>query len=158
MGIIKENGTDESDADQRSWSPPSGTVVDNGIIEARNWDFHLQAHAAEQGTAKPAYYYVLYDEIIRKQQIQSPLENHADLLQDLMHNMCYLFGRATKAVSVCPPACYASLLCAMVKCYLKSYHEQEMVSSAGGSIAGDGGARLPDLRLHENVCDRMPYI
>lgn len=32
--------------------------------------------------------------------------------------MCYLFGRATKGVSLCPPAYYADLICDRGRCYL----------------------------------------
>ncbi len=45
----------KEDAD-RSSNLPNGTVVDRGVTEARNWDFFLQAHAAIQGTARPAHY------------------------------------------------------------------------------------------------------
>lgn len=34
------------------------------------------------------------------------------------HNLCYLFGRATKSVSICPPAYYADLVCERGRCYI----------------------------------------
>ena len=54
-----------SDAD-RSSNPKNGTVVDRGVTEARNWDFFLQSHTALQGTARPAHYYIVLDEIFAK--------------------------------------------------------------------------------------------
>jgi len=101
-----------------SSNPQNGTVVDRGVTEARNWDFYLQAQAAIQGTAGPAHYYTVLDEIFRDRKVQAPFQNAADALEDLTHNMCYLFGRATKAVSICPPAYYADLVCESARCYL----------------------------------------
>ena len=54
--------TADSDAD-RSANPMPGTVVDRGISESRHWDFFLQAHSAIQGTARPAHYFTVWDEI-----------------------------------------------------------------------------------------------
>lgn len=48
---------------ERSFNPQPGTVVDRGISEARNWDFYLQAHSALQGTARPAHYFTVWDQI-----------------------------------------------------------------------------------------------
>ncbi|KAI1829183.1 hypothetical protein CBS147337_10022 [Penicillium roqueforti] len=93
--------TKAEDSD-RSTNPQNGTVVDRGVTEARNWDFFLQAHAALQGTARPVHYYIVYDEMFRDEKVQQPFQNAAGALEGLTHNMCYLFGRATKAVSVCP--------------------------------------------------------
>ncbi|TKA72743.1 hypothetical protein B0A55_09952 [Friedmanniomyces simplex] len=90
--------TQVQDAD-RSGNPPNGTVVDRGITEAQNWDFFLQAHAAIQGTARPARYFVLWDDIFRGSTIRAPFAHAADVLEDLTHTMCYLFGRATNAVN-----------------------------------------------------------
>ncbi|KAJ6439029.1 Piwi, PAZ and DUF1785 domain protein [Purpureocillium lavendulum] len=96
----------------RSGNTKPGTVVDRGVTEARGWDFFLQAHAALQGTARPCHYYIVHDEIFRQiyaKAILPPYQNIADIVEDLTHDMCYLFGRATKAVSLCPPAYYADL-------------------------------------------------
>ena len=97
--------TTEQDCD-RSGNTKPGTIVDRGVTEARNWDFFLQAHAALQGTARPCHYYIVHDEIFRQvyaKSVPPPFQNIADIVEDLTHNMCYLFGRATKAVSLCPP-------------------------------------------------------
>ncbi|KJK86218.1 hypothetical protein H633G_09939 [Metarhizium anisopliae BRIP 53284] len=85
--------TTEQDCD-RSGNTKPGTVVDRG------------------GTARPCHYYIVHDEIFRQvyaKSIPPPFQNIANIVEDLTHNMCYLFGRATKAVSLCPPAYYADL-------------------------------------------------
>jgi len=51
---------------------------------ARNWDFILQAHAAVQGTARPAHYFVVYDKIFRSRKVQAPFQNSREVLENLM--------------------------------------------------------------------------
>lgn len=54
--------TKEEDAD-KSGNPKNGTVVDRGVTSERHWDFFLQAHTGLQGTARPAHYIVVQDQI-----------------------------------------------------------------------------------------------
>ena len=153
--------TKEGDADRYS-NPQNGTVVDRGVTEARNWDFYLQAHSAIKGTARPAHYYVVLDEIFRYVKPTPPFRNAADTLEDLTHNMCYLFGRATKAVSICPPAYYADLVCERARRYMSRYFDASSDASTTGSVAGGAGSEgSPDsgaVRLHPDVKDTMFYI
>lgn len=139
-----------------------GTVVDHGVTEVRNGDFSMQAHKAIQGTARPAHYYVVVDEIF--QRLKSPqgrLKNISDIVEDLTHNLCYLFGRTTSAVSICPPAYYADLVCERARCYLSGLYDPSTASSSG-SVAGGGPATQEPqsnmVKLHENVQDTMFYI
>ena len=130
--------TKSEDAD-RSANPKNGTVVDRGVTEARNWDFYLQAHTALQGTARPAHYYILLDEIFSKRKISQGYANVADYLEDLTHSMCYGFGRATKAVSLCPPAYYADIVCERTRCYLTELFDMRTPSGTpAGSLASGG--------------------
>lgn len=152
--------TRKDDAD-RSSNPQSGTIVDRGVTESSNWDFFLQAHSAIQGTARPAHYYIIYDEIFRGKSVPAPFTNAADVLEDLTHNICYLFGRANKAVSVCPPAYYADLACERARCYLHGLMDptSSAASVASGQVSSPGQAADPSLvRLHGNVRDSMFYI
>ncbi|KAK1348023.1 hypothetical protein LUQ84_002718 [Hamiltosporidium tvaerminnensis] len=84
-----------------------GTCVDE-VGHPLFFDFYLVSHYALQGTARPVRYQVLYDD--------SKLG--VDLLQEYIHSMCYLYARATKAVSVVPPIYYAHLAAARAKCYI----------------------------------------
>ena len=65
--------------------------------------------------AKPAHYIVILDEI-RDNKVLG-----ANQLEKITHNLCYLYGRATKAVSICPPAYYAHLICLRARCYISNY-------------------------------------
>lgn len=150
--------TEQKDADKFN-NTKNGTVVDRGITEARNWDFFLQAHTALKGTARPAHYFTVWDEIFSTQKPKPPFQNNADVLENLTHNMCYLFGRATKAVSVCPPAYYADLVCERARCYLSGVFDPV---AQGGSVssgsAGGQAAEESDVRIHENVRNVMFYV
>lgn len=154
--------TKKEDAD-RNGNPMNGTVVDRGVTEARNWDFFLQAHTAVQGTARPAHYYVIYDQIFRD--VESiEFTTAADALEDLTHNMCYLYGRATKAVSICPPAYYADLVCTRARCYMSRLFDPSPLSpdtSSMGTGTAAAGSIVPDdslVTIHPNVRNAMFYI
>ncbi|KAK3316364.1 ribonuclease H-like domain-containing protein [Apodospora peruviana] len=118
--------TDPNWIHPRSKSPKEGTVVDRGVTNVRYWDFFLQAHASLQVTARPAHYTVLLDEIFRADYGA----NAANVVETLIHDMCYLYGRATKAVSICPPAYYADLVCTRAR-----IHNQELYDDATDDTA-----------------------
>ena len=153
---------DKDRMDEKTGNCCNGTIVDRHVTEARNWDFFLQAHNALQGTARPAHYFIVLDEIFTKRPVPSSFKNHADVLEDLTHNMCYLFGRATKAVSLCPPAYYADLVCERARCYLAGHFDMATPSmTPAQSEAGDGGpgeARDGDITVHPRLRDTMFYI
>lgn len=57
--------------------------------------------------AKPAHYIVIKDEA-----------NHTPkAMEEMTNNLCYLSGRSTGAVSICPPAFYADLICQRGRCF-----------------------------------------
>lgn len=154
------------DRADRSGNPRNGTVVDRGVTEAQHWDFFLQAHTAIQGTAKPAHYYVVLDEIFRNPKNErwvkaaEGMRTVADVLEDLTHSMCYMFGRATRAVSVAPPAYYADLVCERARRWLSRVMESSTVGSLMGVGGGQGsaGARQEEVMVHERLRDTMWYI
>lgn len=95
---------DQRDSD-RSGNCLPGTVVDTDIVHPFEFDFYLQSHAGLQGTSRPTHYHVLYDD-----------NNFTpDSLQDLTYRLCYIYGRATRAVSIVPPAYYADLVAARAR-------------------------------------------
>ena len=74
-----------------------GTVVDRDVVHPTQFEFYLNSHAAIQGTCKPTNYRPLYD------------ENgfSSDSLQLMLYYHCYLYQRATRAVSLPAPVFYA---------------------------------------------------
>ncbi|KAK7022960.1 hypothetical protein VNI00_016850 [Paramarasmius palmivorus] len=88
-----------------------GTVVDKGVTDVFDFDFYLQAHAGLQGSVKSTHYVVIYD------------ENRftADEIQQGVNNNSYLYARATRAVSLIPPAYYADQACERGRYYLNDF-------------------------------------
>lgn len=119
-----DTGNRIQQVDTRTSNPVGGTVVDRGITEARNWDLFLQSHMAIQGTARPAHYIVLLDEILKDRPLPEGMDfkNNVDVLENLTHNTCYLFGRAIKTVSICPPAYYVDIACVRARRYLDRFY------------------------------------
>ncbi|KAG6828038.1 hypothetical protein H0H87_003026, partial [Tephrocybe sp. NHM501043] len=112
--------TDSPYAD-RNGNTRAGTVVDKGITAVFDFDFYLQAHAGLQGTVKATHYTVVYDEN----------QFTADEIQKGTHDTSYLYARATKAVSLIPPAYYADLACERGRCYLNDFLVDDKTSASG---------------------------
>jgi len=92
-------GIDSRDMDRGGNINP-GLVVDQTVTHPFEFDFYMQAHAGLQGTCRPTHYQVLHDEN----------KFTADQLQELTYKLCYIYGRATRSVSVVPAAYYADLV------------------------------------------------
>ncbi|KZL81875.1 piwi domain-containing protein [Colletotrichum incanum] len=142
----------EETMDPKSRNVRSGTVVDRGVTQARYWDFFLTAHTALKGTARPAHYTVLLDEIFRDK--YGVGDTAANNLEKLTHDLCYLFGRATKAVSICPPAYYADIVCERARVHRPEHFDAPDTAS---SISGASGLTT-SRRVHDNLKDTMYYI
>jgi hypothetical protein len=148
--------TKNEDADEKTGNLKNGLVVDRGVTNYGNWDFFLQAHTPLHGTAKPAHYYVVYDDLFRKLAPNKGSTSAADALEKITHGLCYLFGRATTAVSVCPPAYYADLVCERARCYLADQFAPSSSPSIGSGSTGTHSST--DIKLHPAVKDKMFYI
>tara|TARA_R110002003_G_scaffold25_16_gene1274 strand:- start:18964 stop:21702 length:2739 start_codon:yes stop_codon:yes gene_type:complete len=121
--------TKEEDTDGKTGNPQPGTIVDRHVTGEKLFDFFLLAHQGLQGTSKPAHYIVLKDDI----------KLGADQVQNLTHNLCYTFARATRSVSICPPAYYADLLCERGRSYLQ------------GVLKGDGSTAFSASEWQRDV-------
>ncbi|KAI9461396.1 Piwi-domain-containing protein [Russula earlei] len=120
--------TDSEFADRNGNTRP-GTVVDKGVSSMLDFDFYLQAHSGLQGTVKPTHYVVIYDE--------SSLT--ADMVQQGVHAASYLYARATKAVSLVPPAYYADIVCEQARFWIHGFLNQGPGSDAASSTDDGGG-------------------
>ncbi|GBC00859.1 hypothetical protein RclHR1_00040010 [Rhizophagus clarus] len=115
---------DRRDSDRTGNCPP-GTVVDSRITHPFEFDFYLQSHAGLLGTCRPAHYHVLFDEN----------NFNADSLQTLTYNLCYIYARCTRSVSLVPPVYYAHLVSTRAK-----LHARDLYSDTESSEEGTGGA------------------
>ncbi|EME42707.1 hypothetical protein DOTSEDRAFT_106595, partial [Dothistroma septosporum NZE10] len=90
-----------------------GTVVDSGVTMPYNFDFFLLSHNAIKGTARPAHYIVLEDQI----------GFSASQIQNLTNLLCSTYARSSTTVSYVPAAYYADHLCERVKQYLRPLYD-----------------------------------
>ncbi|KAK8012765.1 hypothetical protein PG991_010140 [Apiospora marii] len=151
-------------------NPKPGTIVDNTVTVKSHWDFYLQSHAAIKGeydrvsvnlneastsslvwdhigTARPAHYTVLHDEIFRARY----KNDAADQLEQVTHCISYAFGRATKAVSLCTPAKYADMACTRARKHMWELYE-------GDPEAQVDQNEVLGRSVHEKLKDTMYYI
>lgn len=128
---VREWPTNSQFADKKGNARP-GTVCDTGITSVFDFDFYLQAHAGLQGHAKPTHYTVVYDEG----------RFSADEVQQGIHTASYLYARATKAVSLIPPAYYADLACERGRCYLNDF----LTSDDKSTTASKGKGKSKESR------------
>ncbi|MBE3041876.1 hypothetical protein IMZ48_04695 [Candidatus Bathyarchaeota archaeon] len=90
------------------------------------------------GTTRPAHYTVLLDEVFRE---KFP-RDAANKLTTMTHDLCYMFGRATRSVSICPPAYYADIVCERIRIHR-------------GALSDDGKG---PWEVHPNLQNDMYYI
>ncbi|KAL8769505.1 MAG: hypothetical protein Q9209_004566 [Squamulea sp. 1 TL-2023] len=137
-------------------NPINGTVVDRHVTEVQNWEFFLQSHKTLKGTARPAHYFVVLDEIFTKHKLpQGSTRNQANDLENLTHSLCYLYGRAMTAVSICTPVYYAHLACERARCYLSTHYSMPVPEP------GQNPPPTPtsdDVQVHPTLKDKMFYI
>ncbi|KAK3897907.1 hypothetical protein C8A05DRAFT_38514 [Staphylotrichum tortipilum] len=112
-------------------------------------------------TARPAHYFVVLDEIFRThyaKTVPPSLQNTADVLEALTQNMCYTYGRATKAVSLCTPAYHADVVRERARCYLSGVFETPSHSMAGSVGGAPAAISSDDVLIHARLRDSMFYI
>ncbi len=138
------------DAD-RTGNTKAGTVVDQGVTGVYDFDYYLQAHAGLQGTVRSTHYTLVYD------------ENRfaADDIQQGTNSVSYLWARATKSVSLIPPAYWADRACERARQYLheilpparnsrEANMNPEQIRRRAEELWGNG--------VHANLKDTMFYL
>jgi hypothetical protein len=74
------------------------------------------------------------------------------MLEMLTHSMCYAYGRATKAVSICPPAYYADLACARARIHKNEFFDDNR------TLNSQDHASISARKIHPNLKDTMYYV
>ncbi|KAK6928956.1 Piwi domain, partial [Dillenia turbinata] len=88
------------------------------------------------GTSRPTHYQVLVDQI----------GFSADALQELVHNLSYVYQRSTTAISLVAPISYAHLAAKQVSQFLKFDDVSDSSSSNGSETnPSNGGMALQQL-------------
>lgn len=130
-----------------------GTVVDTKVVDPSAYDFYLCSHNGLIGTSRPTHYYSLMDE-----------HNYSsDDLQKLIYNLCFVFARCTKPVSLATPVYYADLAAYRGRLYYEgmtmAFPTQERGSSSSSSSSAAAPAPAPEFpRLHEDIQNNMFFI
>lgn len=103
---FKDEFTTRDSNDRNPGNVEPGTVIDF-ISHPIYYDFYLVSHQAIQGTAHPVRYQVILNEsnFTRKD------------IYELTNGLCYIYPRATKAVSIVAPIYFAHLAAARGKVY-----------------------------------------
>ncbi|KDQ16674.1 hypothetical protein BOTBODRAFT_30592 [Botryobasidium botryosum FD-172 SS1] len=131
----------------RSGNAPAGLVVDSDITNPIMFDFYLQSHSGLLGTSRPSHYSVLHDEN----------RFNADSLEKISYDLCHLYARATRSVSIPAP----------IVCARSRYHfDANMnVSDNATTVSGDGAPRysLEDFKqgykpIHGSLSRRMYFM
>lgn len=126
--------TRTQDADRTS-NTKAGTIVDQGVTSVYDFDFYLQAHAGLQGTVRATHYSVIYDEA----------KMGPDEIQQTTNDVSYLWARATKSVSLVPPAYHADTACERGRMWLHGMYPPPM----------DSSDRSLDEEAVKRKCERM---
>ncbi|GMR57291.1 hypothetical protein PMAYCL1PPCAC_27486, partial [Pristionchus mayeri] len=80
---------------------PIGTIVDKGVVTPHMFDFYMIPHFAQMGTARPIHNTVVDDDC----------DLSADVIQELLFRLCFLYARCSQPVSLPAPVYYAHLAC-----------------------------------------------
>lgn len=134
-----------------------GTVVDRGITEEGCWDCYLQSHSVIQGTGRPAHYFVIIDEIFRARarNLRQSGVHATDEFEKITQALCYVFGRATKAVSICTPAYYADILCERARRYLADVFDGTSDTASVADDSSTTGRSVADTNIRTKIIARL---
>ncbi|KAI8899446.1 Piwi domain-containing protein [Globomyces pollinis-pini] len=133
----------------RSGNVLPGTVVETHITHPSEFDFYLCSHPGLQGTSKPTHYHVLHDEN----------EQTSDSLQELTYRLCYLYCRATRSVSVVPPAYYAHLVATRARFHInESAGEEDYRNSFNFNASGTDVPKPTSEKLFSTVKPELSKV
>jgi Piwi domain len=119
--------SDRRDAD-RTGNCPAGTVVDTDITHPQFYDYYLLSHPGLQGTSRPTHYTILVDEN----------RLSVDDIQALSYNLCHVYARCTRVVSIVPPVYYAHLVGRRARYHTRIGASGEPTEDSASSIGNTG--------------------
>ncbi|KAJ5086789.1 hypothetical protein NUU61_008096 [Penicillium alfredii] len=156
---VRFYATQKADED-RTANLINGTVVDRGVTRPIYWDFYLQAQAPLQGTARPAHYVVIHDEIFTNPQANTA-GKPADILQEVTHNISYMMGRCTRSISYATPAFLADRFCDRARKWVQAYYWEMLAKEE--AQGGPHRAEIPPpservVGVNPRKLNRMVYI
>ncbi|KAJ5391403.1 hypothetical protein N7509_006893 [Penicillium cosmopolitanum] len=130
----------------------NGTIIDRVVTRPWYYDFYLQAQAPLQGSARPAHYVVLHDEIFAPTS-----RTAADDLQQLTHNICYMMARCTRSISYATPAFLADRYCDRARKHVVAYYEWKEAQNPFSKRASHKPSQS-DVMINSRLAETMVYI
>ncbi|CAJ0571935.1 unnamed protein product, partial [Mesorhabditis spiculigera] len=117
---------------------PAGTIIDTTVVHPDIYDFYLASHYGNAGTTRPPRFIVLLDE----------WKLDVDEMQKMLNNLCYIFARCARPISLPAPLYYAHLICAQAKERYRSLVMNDEIdpppsSSDSGREGGGRGKNQP---------------
>ncbi|KAI4518653.1 Piwi-domain-containing protein [Schizophyllum commune Loenen D] len=137
------------DAD-RSGNAPAGSVIDTDIAHPVEYDLFLQSHAGIKGTSRSAHYTV------------SKRDNgfRPEALERFTYNLCHVYARATRSVSIPAPTYYADIVCSRAKTHYGPNVDLSAASDTASSSAGqttEASLRAGFQQVHATQKNRMYF-
>ncbi|RDD36036.1 Protein argonaute-2 [Trichoplax sp. H2] len=111
---------------------PPGLVVDRGVCHPSQFDFYLCSHFGIQGTSRPTHYHVLLDEN----------KLSADSLQEFTYQLCHVYCRCTRSVSIPAPVYYSHHL---------AFRARSYITQLGGEMSPQEMNRKIEQVLSKNI-------
>jgi len=116
-------------------------------------DFYLQSHSAIQGTSRSGHYIVLLDENFNCDYAK---------IQTLSYDLCHVYAKATRSVSIPAPVYYADLVCARGAFHFRPGSELQMggddMSSTSSDTTFDLNAWANAFKPVERFMERRMYF
>ncbi|KAJ7168155.1 ribonuclease H-like domain-containing protein [Mycena crocata] len=108
--VVKRHHTvffpnDNNVNDGRTGNCRAGLVVD-ALRSPFASDFYLLSHGAIKGTSRSGHYSVLLDQ---------NFNNDISIIQQLSFELCHVYAKATRSISIPAPVYYADIVCARAK-------------------------------------------
>lgn len=137
---------DKSGAFDQKDNPLPGLMVDQKIVSRERDDWYAVSHKCLQGTSRPAHHIRCWDEI----------KLSKDALQQLVHNLSFIFPRSVTSVSIPTPAKLADLLVERAKVRL---HEVYFPDQAHQNASYDPNIHFNGQNsIKSAIRDTMYYI
>lgn len=133
----------------RSGNVPAGTIVDTILTNPTDFDFYLCSHQGIQGTSRPSYYNVLWDDNSFK----------SDDLQCLTYQLCHTYARCTRSVSIPAPTYYAHLCAFRARYHLIEVERDTAVDVVERNVTANHINQLMNekIKIHSNIQNVMYF-
>ncbi|KAF9432731.1 Eukaryotic translation initiation factor 2C [Entomortierella beljakovae] len=131
----------------RSGNCIPGTVIDTMITHPTEFAFYLQSHSGIQGTSRSTLYHVLLDEN----------SFTSDSLQQLTFNLCHMYCRCTKSISIVPAVQYAHMLAFRGRYYVDNGVLPNGIGKDSQS-SSRSGPKTGEIKISETLMNEMFFI